>query len=241
MVADGKVFVSTYGDEEDKRVYPPNPESHPTVLPKNYQVVVYGLLTAPAPTHHPVINQNRDDVTVLRAATEALTIQTSQCQPIDPASVDCTNAIAQAAGAPAFHRIVMAVNQPVAGCALVKVTTVSKNTGLADASGIGFWSAMAADGNQAPENSGRFIAPAQLKSVGTATLKNGAAATLHEFVGISNCPIGANGSMSRLFKPYMQFENAPNGDIHRNWDVAENYRISRTILQFDRSNDVLER
>ena len=27
--------------------------------------------------------------------------------------------------------------------------------------------------------------------------------------------------------------------IFRNWDLAANYRISRTITQFDRSGDVL--
>jgi hypothetical protein len=37
----------------------------------------------------------------------------------------------------------------------------------------------------------------------------------------------------------MQFENAPDGKIYRNWDLAENYRISSDFPQFDRSSDVL--
>jgi len=61
-----------------------------------------------------------------------------------------------------------------------------------------------------------------------ARLTNGAPALLHEFVGVANCPVG-QGSFDRLFKPYMQFENAPDGKIYRNWDVAQNYRISRAF------------
>jgi hypothetical protein len=37
----------------------------------------------------------------------------------------------------------------------------------------------------------------------------------------------------------MQFEGAADGRIFRNWDLAENYRISAAITQFDRSGDVL--
>jgi outer membrane protein assembly factor BamB len=240
MVANGKVFVATYGDDEERRVYPPNPELHPTAPPPNYYVAVYGMMNQPPPMQHQTVNQDRDDVTVLKAETELLTLQTNQCQPIDTASVDCTAAISQAVGAPALHRIVLAANQPVTGCALVRVTTVSKTAAAANSKGIGFWSAAAAAGNQAPENSGLFITPAKLKVVGTATLKNGAPATLHEFIGVSNCPLGANDSMSRLFKPYMQFEG-DDGTVFRNWDLAENYRISRNILKFDRSKTVLKR
>ena len=172
VVADGKVFVATYGDDEARRVYPPNPELHPTELPKNYYVAVYGLLTPTAPAQ-PIVNQDRDDVTVLRAATTALTLQTSECVAIDAASVDCTDAIARNAGAPAFHRVVVTANTSLNGCALMRVTTASKDTGFANSSGIGFWSAAAADGNQAAENSGLFVRKSELKSVGSATLANG--------------------------------------------------------------------
>ena len=74
--------------------------------------------------------------------------------------------------------------------------------------------------------------------MGQATLRNGAPATLHEFVGVANCPAGG-ATFGRLFKPYMQFAGAADGRIFRNWDLAENYRISPATPAFDRSNDVL--
>jgi hypothetical protein len=235
LVAAGKVFVPTYGDTEPRQTYGGN--SRPQTFP-NYYVAVYGLL--PAATPRPAVNQDRDDVTVVRAATSPLTLNTSQCTAIDGISVDCTAALGQAAGgAPAFHRVVLAAGQNVAGCAVVRVTTASKDTGLANASGIGFWSSQAADGNLAAEDSGRFAPKASLKPIGSATLRNGAPATLHEFVGVTNCPLGQGSSLSRLFKPYMQFEGAADGRTFRNWDLAENYRISSDITQFDRSTDVL--
>lgn len=235
VIAAGKVFVPTYGDTEPRRTYGGN--SRPTVFPK-YYVAVYGLL--PAAVAPAVVDQARDDVTVLRAATSPLNLNTTQCTAIDDTSVDCTAALVQATGgAPAFHRVVLATGQDVAGCAVVRVTTASKDTGLAAASGIGFWSSQAADGNLAAEDSGRFVPSAALRAVGSATLRNGAAATLHEFVGVTNCPLGGGSAMARLFKPYMQFEGTPDGRTFRNWDLADNYRISRIITTFDRSAEVL--
>jgi hypothetical protein len=238
LVTAGKVFVSTYGDDEPRRTYPIQPEVHPTQFPKNYYVAVYGSLDAPSPVHT-VVNQDRDDVTVIRAATTPLVLDTSKCTPTDLSSIDCTDALAQVAQAPSFHRVVLGVSSGISGCALVRVTTASKDTGLTNSSGIGFWSTLAAGGNQAAENSGHFVAKSQLKAVGTATLLNGAAATLHEFVGIANCAVGSSDSLSRLFKPYMQFEGAADGKIYRNWDLGSNYRIGRDVAQFDRSADVL--
>ena len=101
VVAAGKVFVATYGDDEQRRTYPNQPAVHPTEFPKNYYVAVYGLLGVPAP-ERPVVNQDRDDVTVVRAATTPLVLDTTTCQPVDAASVDCTEALAQAASAPEF-------------------------------------------------------------------------------------------------------------------------------------------
>jgi len=237
VVAAGKVFVATYGDDEPRQTYGP-PNSRPTRFP-NYSVAVYGLL-GPVPAPAVVVNQNRDDVTVVRASTSPVALDTAQCTPVDAGSVDCTEALAQSTGgAPALHRVVVGAGQSLAGCALLRVTTASKDTGLANASGVGFWSAQGAAGNIAPENSGRFVPKAAMKAVGTATLRNGAASTLHEFVGLSNCPLGNGTSFERLFKPYMQFEGAADGRIFRNWDLAENYRISAAITQFDRSAEVL--
>jgi hypothetical protein len=239
LVAGGKVFVATYGDAEPRRIYPP-PASRPTQFPKSYNVAVYGLLPPHAPMP-PLVNQDRDDVALVRAATSPLVLNTAKCQPIDATAVDCTDAVSQAANAPSFHRVVFPANADVAGCALLRVTTASKNAGLANSTGIGFWSAQAADGNQAPENSGRFIPKDQLRAAGTATLLSGDPATLHDFVGVANCPAGNSSSFDRLFKPYMQFEGAADGKIYRNWDRASNYRISATVTEFDRSGDVLRR
>jgi hypothetical protein len=152
--------------------------------------------------------------------------------------VDCTDALAQASNAPSFHRVVFGGGLNVTGCSLLRITTASKETGLADASGIGFWSAQAAGGNQTPENSGLFVKKSQLRAAGTATLVSGARASLHEFVGVANCPASGSEPLSRLFKPYMQFEGA-DGKTYRNWDLNPNYLINRDAPQFDRSADVL--
>ncbi len=237
IVAAGKLFVATYGDDEQRRTYPKDPEQHPTQFPKNYYVAVYGLLNgAPQTT---IVNQNRDDVTVVRAVTSPLTLDRNACTPMDAGAVDCTAALAQASNAPAFHKIIVGANANLAGCALIRVTTASKDTGLANSSGIGFWSASVTGGNQAAEDSGRFIAKAELTATGTATLLSGASATLHDFVGVTSCPVGGAQPAERLFKPYMQFEGTGDGRIFRNWDLAENYRIGGAVAQFDRSGDVL--
>jgi hypothetical protein len=236
VVANGRVFVATYGDVEPLREY--GGDARPATFPPRYQVVVYGLREpAAAPG---IVHQNRDDVTVVRAQTAPLMLGPNQCTPIDGVSVDCTQAVAQAGGAPSLHRAVFGASQTVAGCLLLRVTTASKNAGLANSTGIGFWSAQAAGANQAAEDSGRFVPVSQLKAVGAATLIGGALATLHEFVGVANCPAGGGVVLSRLFKPYMQFEGAPDGRTFRNWDLADNYRITPAITSFDRSADVLQ-
>ena len=235
LVAAGKVFVATYGNDEPRRTYAPD-APRPAQFPPQYYVAVYGLLAAaPAPV---VVNQNRDDVTVVRATTSPLGLSLNQCTPIDGVSVDCTDALTQSAGAPSLHRLVFAATQTLDGCALLRVTTASKTTGLNNSDGIGFWSAQVADGNQAPENSGLFVAKDRLKAAGLATLRNGEPATLHEFSGVTNCTSGGAG-FGRLFKPYMQFTGAGDGKTYRNWDMAENYRVAPAVPAFDRSKDVL--
>jgi hypothetical protein len=236
VIANGKVFVPTYGDQEPLREYGGN--ARPAAFPGNYYVAVYGLLP-PAPPRV-IVDQDRDDLAVVRAQTSPLALGPNQCTAIDGVSVDCTQALTQMTGSPSLHRAVFGASQSFAGCQLLKVTVASKDTGLANSTGIGFWSAQATEGNQAAENSGRFVPKAQLKAVGTAKLKNGAPATLHEFVGVANCPAGDGVVLSRLFKPYMQFEGAADGRIFRNWDIAQNYRISPTITSLDRSGEVLQ-
>ena len=238
-VAGGKLFVATYGDNEPRRTYPPNPETRPTQFPQNYYVTVYGMRGAEPPPRT-VVNQDRDDITVVRATTTPLTLDTRQCAPIDLASMDCTAALSQATEAPTLHHIVLAANADVSGCALLRVTTAAKRTGLDNATGIGFWSSEAAGGNLAAGDAGRFIPKADLKATGAATLKNGAPVILHEFVGVANCPVSGTLEVSRLFKPYMEFLGGADGKAFHNWDLASNYRISRTVSQFDRGANVLQ-
>jgi len=235
LVANGKVFVATYGDDEPRKTYPPN--SHPNAFPKNYSVAVYGLLPEPPVTPH-FVDQDRADITVVRASTGPLTIDTTKCTPMNGA-MDCTEALAESANAPSFHKFVLPANGDTQGCVLVRVTTASKTAAIANARGVGFWSSQRTGGNLAAEDSGRFVPKAQLKAVGTATLLNGSAATLHEFAGVSNCG-GGEDAPSRVFKPYMQFEGTQDGTIFRNWDLASNYRLGPDVPQFDRSNDVLQ-
>jgi hypothetical protein len=233
-VAGGKVFVATYGDDEVRRTYAN--ADRPTQFPRNYFVAVYGVRPG-ATAQRAIVDQDRDDVVLVRADTVPLTLDTGRCQPIDPGTLDCTDALTQAAQAPSFHRVILAAAQPVAGCALLRVTTAAKDAGLADAAGIGFWSSQAVTGNQAAENAGRFIAKDQLKAVGPARLKSGAAATLHEFVGVTNCPLSTTVATTRLFKPFMEFDTADT--VFRNWDLAPNYEISRAAPRIDRTADVL--
>ena len=121
LVAAGKVFVATYGNDELRRVYGNNPPVHPTQFPKSYYVAVYGMLPANAPQPE-IVNQDRDDVTVVRASTTALALDTSRCTRIDAGLIDCTDALARAANAPSFHRVVLTANANVSSCALLRVT-----------------------------------------------------------------------------------------------------------------------
>jgi outer membrane protein assembly factor BamB len=235
-VAGGKVFVPTYGDAEPKGTY--NPGIRPTAFPHRYYVAVYGLRPGP-PVERTVVNQDRDDVAVVRATTAALGLDLSRCAPIDAVSFDCTAEMARRFGAPSFHRVVLARGQNLGACALVRVRVAGKNAGVADSEGIGFWSSYALAGNQAAENSGRFTPKQALKPVGTGTLLSGERATLYEFVGVANCPASGAENAIRLFKPYMEFEAPDTLALYRNWDRAQNYAIGGAVAQFDRSGDVL--
>jgi len=233
-VAGGKLFVATYGDNEPLRFYGGN--NRPTQFP-NYGIAVYGAIAPPPPPQ--IVNQDREDVTVVRASTGPLTLDTGTCKAAGGGSLDCTDALSNATGRPSLYSVILPVGQDVAGCALLRVTAAAKSAGLQNAAGVGFWSSQATGGNLAADDSGRFVAKAQLATVGAGTLKDGAAATLLEFVGVVNCTTGSGADVARLFKPYMQFEGAADGRIYRNWDLASNYRISPAVTGFDRSGDVL--
>jgi hypothetical protein len=130
-------------------------------------------------------------------------------------------------------------NQDVATCSLLRVTAAAKTDRLQNTTGVGFWSSQATTGNQAADDSGLFIPKAQLSTAGSGNLTDGSAATLLEFVGVANCSTPDGAAIARLFKPYMQFEDSPDGRIFRNWDLASNYLVSRDAPGFDRTRDVL--
>jgi hypothetical protein len=175
---------------------------------------------------------------VVRAETSPLSIDRSQCVSMDGIALDCTHALAAATGAPSLHQVVVPSGQNDSSCLLLRVTVASKDTGLANAMGIGFWSSQENNGTLAPDDSGRFVPKAQLKTVGTATLRSSGAAALHEFVGV-NCSAGGSGEIARLFKPYMEFDGGGTAPVFHNWDRASNYRIGLSVPGFDRSTDVL--
>jgi hypothetical protein len=234
-VAGGKLFVVTYGDKEPLKQYGFN--ERPTQPPGRYYVAVYGLLpNTPAPK--PIISQASDDLTVSKAkALEPLALTTNSCSAGNAGTVDCTAALEQKYGAPSIHSVIVPKSYNFAGCNLLRITTASKQGALTETSGIGWYAAEATAGSQAM-TSGRFITPDKFKQSGTATLKVGGVAVLHAFIGVANCSV-EQGSADRLFKPYMQFDNGGDGNVYRNWDRAQNYRISRAFPQFDRSADVL--
>jgi hypothetical protein len=232
-VADGKVFVPTYGDDEQQRVYGGN--TRPAQLPARYYVAVYGPL-GHGPHGKVVVNKDEDDVTVTKAvATAPLALDLGTCPPADPGNLDCTAALAARFAAPALHRVIVPVGGNFAGCNVLLVTTASKQAAVANSTGVGWYAAEATAGSQAM-TTGRFVPRAELKVAGAATLKTGDPAVLHTFVGVANCPAG-QGSFDRLFKPYMEFDTPQ--QTFRNWDRSANYRISRTAPQFDRSANVL--
>lgn len=234
-VAGGKAFVATYGDNEAKRLH--GQGQRPTAFPARYQIAVYGLLPHEPPPRA-IVNQDRDDVTVTKAAVDVpAAVDASTCAPAGPGNLDCTAALEAKFGAPSLRTVIVPVGYDFDGCSLVRVTTASKGSGLADASGIGWYAADATPGFQSM-TAGRFSAKDQLQQVGTATLQSGAPAVMHEFIAVANCSAG-QASLDLLFKPFMQFENAPDGKIYRNWDLAQNYRISRAVPQFDRGGEVL--
>jgi hypothetical protein len=233
-VAGGKVFVVTYGDKEPLRQYGFN--ERPTQQPGKYYVAVYGLLPNTPPLK-PIINQASDDVTVSKAkAVEPVTLDTKTCVTANAGMLDCTAALEKKYGAPSLHTVLVAKGYNFAGCNLLRVTTASKPGAISVTTGLGWYAAEATAGSQSMTG-GRFITPDQLKQTGTATLKVGGPGVLHELIGVANCTV-EQGSADRLFKPYLQFD-ADDGNVYRNWDRAQNYRISRGVPQFDRSADVL--
>jgi hypothetical protein len=234
-IADGKVFVATYGDEEPLRLY--NKAVRPTVFPARYHVVVYGMLPGPPPA---VVNQSRDDVQLVRATVaEAINLDTARCRPAAAQTVDCTDELERVAGAPSLERVVVPAGDPLAGCRLLRVTTASKTVALPAARGIGFYSSDTTPG-QASANLGRLVPSPQLKAVGNATLKGGQPAVLHDFAAIVSCQAQPATATGKQFKPYADFVGGPPTTLFRNWDpIAGNYVIGGQITQIERGPEVL--
>jgi hypothetical protein len=118
-------------------------------------------------------------------------------------------------------------------CQVVEITTVTRDAALTDADAIGFYY----DGHTT------VIPRQQWKNVGSATLANGEAATLHAFGGLSVC-WGGSFSSSRgavEFKPFLLHRD--DDTCYRNWDdVPQNYRIGLGDApgEFDRSHELLK-
>jgi hypothetical protein len=234
-VAGGKVFVATYGDDEPLRQY--GGQARPQVRPARYQVVVYGMLPD---RPIPVVNQSRDDVHLVRAAVEgAVGIDPARCRPAAAETLDCTDELGRVAGAPSLERVSIPAASTFAGCQLLRVTTAAKQAALPATVGIGFYASDTTSGQFSP-NRGRLVPRAELKEVGTATLKSGAPAVLHEFAGIVNCELGPGTIAGKQLKPYMDFLGGPPRTLYRNWDpIAGNYALGPQVTRIDRAAEIL--
>jgi hypothetical protein len=234
-IANGKVFVATYGDDEPLRLY--NPTVRPQAFPARYQVVVYGVL--PEPTT-PVVNQSRDDVQLVRAMVEGpVAIDTTRCRVEQAQVLDCTDELQRTAGAPSLERVMVPAGYAFAGCRLLRVTTATNTAALPAALGIGFYAAETTPG-QFSTNLGRLVPGSGLKSTGTGVLKNGQSAVLHEFAGMVNCEVAPGTSSGKLLKPYIDFVGGPPRVIYRNWDpIGGNYALGGPNATLDRTSEVL--
>jgi hypothetical protein len=154
--------------------------------------------------------------------------------------MDCTRAFEARFNAPAIDTI--DVTRHGFFCRLLRVVTVSKKSAIENSEGIGFYY-KGFGGRDGFRLTPRVDEGATrgLKKIGDATLKNGEAAELHEFVGLSGCWFGSSSSSYSArydFKPFMQFANG-DGNHTRNWDNHSNYELTVTNNRFDRSGELL--
>ncbi|MDM0111677.1 hypothetical protein QTI66_05920 [Variovorax sp. J22R133] len=235
-IADGKVFVATYGETEPLRLY--GGAERPQQFPARYQVVVYGLLP-PRPSE--TVDQVRQDVQLLRAETAALPpMDLARCAPADGGSLDCTDELARVAGAPAMERLLVPAGNTFAGCQLARMTVATNSAAMQTALAIGFYAADVTAGQFSADH-GRRSPAADLKVSGQATLKGGQAATLHEFAGVVNCTLDASNRSELRFKPYIEFLGATPLKIFHNWDPTPgNHVLGGAVTRIDRSAEVLQ-
>ena len=162
--------------------------SRPQSFPGRYQVAVYGMLPeAPAP----LVNQSRDDVQLVRAAVEGARHHRYHPLPAGRARrpLDCTDELQRVAGAPSLERITVPAGSTFAGCQLLRVTTAAKTAALPAALGIGFYAADTT-GGQFSANLGRLVPTTELKTVGNAELKSGAARRAPRVRGARQLQVG---------------------------------------------------
>lgn len=132
-------------------------------------------------------------------------------------------------------------------CNRVEVRIVARNASVEapSFSGIGFHTS----------KGDSFTKKADLQSVGKTTLKNGDAATVYRFTGISTCISSAHNSTSGNmfqtfeFKPYAAFDEKQSGTTIRRYRVWErvggNHSVGRSgpsapqVTSFDRAGDLL--
>ena len=239
LVADGKVFVATYGDNEPRQTYGGN--SRPTTFPK-YYVAVYGLLPAAAPA--PVVDQSRDDVTVVRASTSPLALEH---EPVHGHRRRVGGLHGRADAGRGRHAGV----PPRRPCSGTGSRGCARRARHDRQQGRRRWRmrpASASGARRPPMATSRRRTragsshKAALKPTGSATLRNGAPATLHEFVGVTNCPLG----QGSVHGPALQTLHAIRGgagwpDLPKLGSRRELPGQTRRITQFDRSADVLRR
>ena len=241
MIADGKVYVATYGDDEERLVYPKEPTPvHPTKFPKNYYVAVYGPMPE---TRGTVINQDRDDVTVVRASTSHVTIEKTNCAAVDASTIDCTDALTQAAGAPSFHRVLVGANASLAGCSVVRVTTASKKLRSRK---VGrhriLRSASVAEGSITARRFRSFCAVGEAQSCGYRHTARRCSGDTPRFCRINELQRWRRTDPARPCLQAIECSSSflAENKLLRNWDLASNYLINSDITQFDRSGDVLQ-
>lgn len=235
-IAGGKVFVATYGDAEELKLYGGNVQ--PQRFPDRYQVVVYGLLPA-EPTA--VVDQAKDDVQLTQAGVVPLpALDLARCGNADGGGIDCTDELERVAGAPSLERLLVPSGYDFAGCELARVTLAGNDAARNSMLAIGFYASRMTAG-QLSANHGRRVPSADLKAGANVTLKGGQAATLREFAGVVNCTLAPGVRSELRFKPYMEFEGPPGRTLYRNWDPApDNYRLGADAMTIDRRGEVLQ-
>jgi hypothetical protein len=233
-IANGKVFVATYGNDEPLREYRAD---RPQAFPTRYQVVVYGPLTDPSV---PVVNQSRDDVQLVEATVGgSVSIDVSRCRQATAETLDCTDELSRIAGAPSLEALTVPTGHRFDGCRMARVVTVVKSAAIQNTLGIGFYAADATAG-QLSQNHGRLIPSAELKNVGDAVTKSGHAAKLHEFAALVDCELAPGVAARKQFKPYADFAGGPPRATFRNWDpIAGNYALGGSSTRIDRRAEVL--